>query len=203
MRLNKKGFTLVELLAVIVILAVVMLIAVTAVGPLMAKARKNALGTEGIGMVNAAKTAYQAEQLSGKIKSTETVCFTLNWLCNMNYFEKGCSANGVMQDSYTGSVLVSHDSTTGKNTYTYWISNGTYVFGNGYDNGTNGKGVDPAKFDVENSSVVREGKSADIYCGLAKSSAKSGAAIGAKRFGVTNNKSKGTTSNWYLASQSS
>ena len=36
MRNNKKGFTLVELLAVIVILAVVMLIGITAMGPIMA-----------------------------------------------------------------------------------------------------------------------------------------------------------------------
>ena len=64
MRNNKKGFTLIELVAVIVILAVVMLIAVSAVGPLMAKSRKGALENEGIALSNAAKTAFQAEQLA-------------------------------------------------------------------------------------------------------------------------------------------
>ena len=150
-RLNKKGFTLVELLAVIVILAVVMLIAVTAVGPLMARARKSALGTEGIGAVNAAKSAYQAEQLKGtssKIKATSSVCFDLKWLCNNNYFEKGCGSDG-----YTGSVLVSYNS--GKTTYKFWISNGTYVF----------KSADPNGYDVDNSTVVSDGATAVTNCG--------------------------------------
>ena len=63
MRNNKKGFTLVELLAVIVILAVVMLIGITSIGPLMANSRKSALRSDGLDLMNAAKTAYQAEAL--------------------------------------------------------------------------------------------------------------------------------------------
>ena len=63
MRNNKKGFTLVELLAVIVILAVVMLIGITAIGPLMTNSRKAALRSDGLDLINAAKTAYQAEAL--------------------------------------------------------------------------------------------------------------------------------------------
>ena len=55
---RKKGFTLVELLAVIVILAVVILIAVTAVIPRMNKARKNALVDEALMYLNAAKESY-------------------------------------------------------------------------------------------------------------------------------------------------
>ncbi|MBR4231474.1 MAG: type II secretion system protein [Bacilli bacterium] len=141
-KLNKKGFTLVELLAVIVILAVVMLIAVTAVGPLMTKARKSALGTEGVGMVNAAKTAYQTEQLSGKVGPTDSACFDLEWLCNSNYFEKGCTSGG---DGYYGSVLATYSS--GKLTYKFWLSNGSYTFGGVGTGLTNG--IDPAKFDVE------------------------------------------------------
>ena len=154
-KLNKKGFTLVELLAVIVILSVVMLIAVTAVGPLMTRARKSALGTEGIGAVNAAKSAYQAEQLKGtasKIKATSSVCFDLQWLCKNNYFEKGCDGSS-SGDKYSGSVLVSYSS--GKTTYKFWISNGTYVF----------KNADPNGYDVDNSSVVSDGASAVTNCG--------------------------------------
>ena len=63
MKKNKKGFTLVELLAVIVILAVVMLIGITSIGPLMANSRKSALRSDGLDLMNAAKTAYQAEAL--------------------------------------------------------------------------------------------------------------------------------------------
>ena len=55
---RKKGFTLVELLAVIVVLAVVILIAVTAVIPRMNSARKKALVDEALMYLNAAKESY-------------------------------------------------------------------------------------------------------------------------------------------------
>ena len=55
---SKKGFTLVELLAVIVILSVVILIAVTAVIPRMNNAKKKALVDEALIYLNAAKEAY-------------------------------------------------------------------------------------------------------------------------------------------------
>ena len=128
---NTKGFTLVELLAVIVILAVVMTMAVSMVGPLMARSRKGALGEEGLGLIEQAKQAYQLQQMkpSGAIKSTSTVCFSLAWLHNNGFFEKG-SENG-----YTGSVLIKYNS--GNYSYSFWISNGTYTFTNmsqqGYD----------------------------------------------------------------------
>ena len=155
MIINKKGFTLVELLAVIVILAVVMLIGVTAVGPLMTRARKSALGTEGIGIVDAAKMAYQAEQLNGSsiIKPTSSVCFDLRWLCTNKYFEKGCDGYSTTTgDKYTGSVLVSYAS--GKYTYKYWISNGVYVFAN----------IDPSQVDANKAT---DGTTASANCGSA------------------------------------
>ncbi len=120
---KKNGFTLVELLAVIVILAVVMLIGVTVIGPIMARSQKGALGTEGIDMINAAQNAYQAEQLKGTgaaFKNNSTVCFDLEWLKANGYFTKG-SAEG-----YTGSVLVHYKD--GNYTYKFWVTNGTYTY---------------------------------------------------------------------------
>lgn len=120
MRNNKKGFTLVELLAVIVILAVVMLIGITSIGPLMANSRKSALRSDGLDLMNAAKTAYQAEALktSPAFTATSTVCMTIDWLEAQGYTEN--------KQNYKGSVLVSYNS--GSYTYTYWIANGTYAF---------------------------------------------------------------------------
>ena len=46
MKLNKKGFTLVELLAVIVVLAILIVVAGSTVGSTMNNAKKNALKTE-------------------------------------------------------------------------------------------------------------------------------------------------------------
>lgn len=156
MKNNKKGFTLIELLAVIVILAVVMLIAVSAVGPLMAKSRKGSLSDEGIGIVGAAQTAYQAEQMNATsvIKSTSTVCFDLRYLNEKQYYTKGTGTDG-----YTGSVLAKYDDTTKKYSYTFWISNGTYVFGK------SGQGVDPNAVDLDNTTMVTDGNTASNNCG--------------------------------------
>ena len=120
MRNNKKGFTLVELLAVIVILAVVMLVGITSIGPLMANSRKSALRSDGLDLMNAAKTAYQAEALksSPAFTATSTVCMPLEWLKKEGYTEN--------KQNYKGSVLVTYAS--GQYSYTYWIANGTYAF---------------------------------------------------------------------------
>jgi len=74
MKNNKKGFTLVELLAVIVILAVIILIAVTAIIPQMNKARKNAFIDEVAVYAQAAEKAYVANQMEG---SAPITCFTI------------------------------------------------------------------------------------------------------------------------------
>lgn len=126
---DAKGFTLVELLAVIVILAVIMLMAVTAVTPIMEKSRKSALGDEGLQLVEAAKMAFQAEQMGTEIKykATETVCFSMYWLYSHNYFDHG-SGNAADGDGYVGSVLVAYDKNSKNYNYTFWIDNGTYAF---------------------------------------------------------------------------
>lgn len=70
---NKKGFTLVELLAVIVILAVIILIAVNAVLPQMRKARENSFVDEAINFAKAAETAYVSDSLKGEQKECYTI----------------------------------------------------------------------------------------------------------------------------------
>ena len=113
------------------------------------ESRKNALVTEGIALVNASKTAYQAEQLtnSSKIKNNSSVCFNIRWLCKKNYFEFGCG-----DDNYSGSVLVAYNN--GTYTYKYWISNGMYTLNN----------INFNNFDVDNSKVI-EAVSASNNCG--------------------------------------
>ena len=61
--MNKKGFTLVELLAVIVILAIVMLIGGTVVLPMMQKAQKSSLGTEGVSTLKSAEKTYSSDSM--------------------------------------------------------------------------------------------------------------------------------------------
>ncbi|NMA50685.1 MAG: prepilin-type N-terminal cleavage/methylation domain-containing protein [Mollicutes bacterium] len=143
---DKKGFTLIELLAIIVILAVVMLIGATAIGPIMARSRKSALGVEGLAAVDAAKHAYQMEVMNESFKSTDSVCFNLAYLKSQDYFDKGTGATG---DGYTGSVLVTYSG--GNYTYKFWISNGTYIF-----EGINAESYKPDK--------AEDGASASATC---------------------------------------
>lgn len=129
---NRNGFTLVELLAVIVILAVIILIASSNVLSQMDKARKNALAIEGNTLINSAKNAYQNGILEGSI-TTGSACFSLEYLYKEGLFSKGA------KDHYTGSVLVKPESSGKVVTYTYWISNGSYVVSG--DTGTTGSGA--------------------------------------------------------------
>jgi len=71
---NKKGFTLVELLAVIVVLAIIMIIAVPAVMNAMNDARKNSFKIYAQKVLNTAETNYQANLLTG---TTINNCYTI------------------------------------------------------------------------------------------------------------------------------
>lgn len=126
---NKNGFTLVELLAVIVILAVIVLIATNNVLSSLEKGRRSAFATEGNVLVNeSAKVAYQLENRVG------SVCYSLEYLHQKDYYSKGD------QQGYHGSVLISV-SKEGATTYTFWLSNGSYII--------NGKNVGATGSDVE------------------------------------------------------
>ena len=71
--INKKGFTLVELLAVIVILAVLALVAMPNVTRLMENARKNSFTTEAEEFAKYAQTAYTNVQLAGSLSNSEKI----------------------------------------------------------------------------------------------------------------------------------
>lgn len=60
-KLNKKGFTLVELLAVIVILSVLMLIALPSVLNIMNNAKDDAFKDEALSFISAAETQFISE----------------------------------------------------------------------------------------------------------------------------------------------
>lgn len=119
--LTKKGFTLVELLAVIVVLAVIMLLAVNAVIPQMNKARKNAFVTEAQTYINGAETYFTYQQMgAGAVGSTK--CVTIADLHDGIVEEK---------EGYSGVVIVDDlSSATATPTYTIYLTNGTYYISN-------------------------------------------------------------------------
>ena len=73
-KLNKKGFTLVELLAVIVVLALLMVVATSSIGGALSNAKKNTLKTEAQKMMTAAyqdmKSSYMLSNNLNNISGT-------------------------------------------------------------------------------------------------------------------------------------
>ncbi len=94
---NKKGFTLVELLAVIVILAIIMVIALPAVMTAMNNGRKNAFKVYAQKVLTVAIAKNETERLDEK---TGVTCYTLP-----NLMKKGLG-------SFVGYVMVDYSSET-------------------------------------------------------------------------------------------
>ena len=72
MKDKNKGFTLVELLAVIVVLAIIMIIAVPSVLSSMDNARKNTFVIEARKILNSAMAKRQSNELTGNINAGAT-----------------------------------------------------------------------------------------------------------------------------------
>lgn len=136
-RINNKGFTLVELLAVIVILAILVLVALPNITGVMANARKSAFRTEALTMArDGAGMAYSNAMLSGaaitpgtnqaddgsgkvyKISGGEYMCITFANLKNKGFIEKNNSTG------YAGNVRLYNNGTTTE--MQIHLTNGTY-----------------------------------------------------------------------------
>jgi prepilin-type N-terminal cleavage/methylation domain-containing protein len=113
---NRKGFTLVELLAVIVILAILILLAMPTALRIMADARKDAFAIEAQSIISAAQTAYVTEGRTG------ATCFV---------YSGAAAADSDLADyvdvksAYRGEVNVTIDGTTGSPIFTITLFNGT------------------------------------------------------------------------------
>ncbi|MBG9549403.1 prepilin-type N-terminal cleavage/methylation domain-containing protein [Cytobacillus firmus] len=102
---DQKGLTLIELLAVIVILGIIAAIAIPSIGGLINKTEDDAKVAEGIQIINAAKLYTTSN--APKDKATLTKTQLADYLDNIN------------DDKYT--VTIGKDETTGK--YSYSLSN--------------------------------------------------------------------------------
>ena len=70
---NNKGFTLVELLAVIIVLAIIMVIAIPTVTNVMGNARRNAMVLEAEKMLTNVQTRYMADVVLAN-QTTDSKC---------------------------------------------------------------------------------------------------------------------------------
>ena len=129
---NRKGFTLVELLAVIVVLAIIILIALPAVLNSMEKARRNSFAIEANEFVKAAETAYSMAALNGlpagkQINTAaqgETPVYISRYCVNFKDLKTG---GYIKKDdpSYGGIVLLDIDE-SGEATATVTLTNNSH-----------------------------------------------------------------------------
>lgn len=134
--INKKGFTLVELLAVIVILAVLALVAMPNVTRLMNDSRKNAFITEVENFVTYAQTSYTNSQISGTVPKGPDESLITGQMFNSVSYDYYCVSyaklvsGGFIQksngDNYKG-IFEIYMPTDGTSTKTIiYMSNGNY-----------------------------------------------------------------------------
>ena len=135
-KLNRNGFTLVELLAVIVILAVLALVAMPNVTRLMNDSRKNAFITEVENFVTYAQTSYTNSQINGAITNSADESLITGQTFNNASYDYYCVSyaklvsGGFIQksngDNYKGifEIYMPTDGTSSKTVI--YMSNGNY-----------------------------------------------------------------------------
>ena len=109
MKINKKGFTLVELLAVIVILALLIVIVANTAIPAMNNAKKKSLQTYAQKVVQKAKENCAAEKMANMGNMCDPTSGTEKVTCCGNLNIK--QIMGEENTTYSGSVTVSYDAT--------------------------------------------------------------------------------------------
>ena len=128
---DKRGFTLVELLAVIVVLAIVMLLAVQAVLPQMTIARKNSFAIEANGAIEAATSYVVTKALTENLivpSDSKGLCVKVETLAD-GFYKADTSR-------YWGYVIITQKESGSNTNYLYkvYLQNGQYM--------ANGLGLD-------------------------------------------------------------
>lgn len=125
-KLNKKGFTLVELLAVIVVLALILILAVPSVLNTMTNAQKTTFQMYGQKIINAGMQIYESERVLGSSnlstskKSGGNPCYTIS---------------DIVTDGATGSYegfLVVEPTSSFSATYKLYLKDDDFIY-NGVD----------------------------------------------------------------------
>lgn len=113
--MKKNGFTLVELLAMLVILGIVIAIAIPNISGMLQNQKLGMIKNDAVSMVEAAKMKASKERFMYKPKKNECVLFSLNYLNENDNIVKG--PNGGEYDMFDSVVLYTRKG----NKYVYYV----------------------------------------------------------------------------------
>ena len=135
-KLNKKGFTLVELLAVIVILALLMVVATRTIGNSLTSAKLNAMQTEARKLFSKTYEEVKSNVMLGNLDQTTTTYSygTLNAAGNKLTGTDGDYSFTISIDTTGDGSITALCITNGKNSYSTSVASGA---GSIVINGTN------------------------------------------------------------------
>ena len=164
MKNNRKGFTLVELLAVIVILAILMVSAGAAVMSTLNNAKVNTFKNEALSAINVADNMYTEISMNPTDSSTylknsndnnyKGMCVTLQGLVANGYLNKDLKEGAVR-----GVVLIEIPFDGGATKRTIWMTDGTYAL----------TGIEQGKISSLRYNKANNGKLGSYWFGNAKS----------------------------------
>ena len=128
-RKNSKGFTLVELLAVIVILAILMVSAGAGVMATMNNSKVNTFKNEALTAVNAASNMYSTVSMDAELSAKYIVSSTNGNYAGMCVTLSGLVSNGFLDKdikTYGGVILIEVPYSGGETKYEVWMHNSQY-----------------------------------------------------------------------------
>ncbi len=123
---NKKGFTLVELLAVIVVLAIIMIIAIPSVLENMNNAKKGSLKVYAEKALGNAQSTYQADDLLGALPSSTNTSDNKKYLQDKCYCYSLSAIGLTTTGSYKGYVIITLDPNTNAASYKVTLTDNSF-----------------------------------------------------------------------------
>ena len=149
---NKKGFTLVELLAVIVVLAIIMIIAIPSVLENMNNAKKGSLKVYAEKALGNAQSTYQADDLLGALPSSTNTSDNKKYLQDKCYCYSLSAIGLTTTGSYKGYVIVTLDPDTNAASYKVTLTdNSFYLEDHDYDKLNNNIEISDGNHSIESS----------------------------------------------------